>query len=1737
MTVPQLREWLRGWVARTTGQPLDQISDDRPMEEFGLSSRDAVALSGEIEELVGVMLTATVVYQHPTIASLATIIIEGEPDTPQVLLDDSYFTDRPVPAGHRIAIVGLSTRLPGSANTPDETWKLLIEGRDGITELPEGRWEEFRGDRRLSQAIDDTTTLGGYLDDVKGFDPEFFAMSPLEAENVDPQQRLMLELAWEALEHAHIPASELKGELVGVFVGSSTSDYQFLALAAEDPHPYALTGTSSSILPNRVSYFYDFRGPSIAVDTACSSTLVAVNQAVRSLREGTSDLALAGGVNMLLAPAATLGFGKTGVLAPNGRIKAFSSDADGMIRSEGAGFVVLKRLEDAERDGDDILAVIEGSAVNQDGRSNGLLAPNPDAQADVLRAAYRDARIVPRTVDYIEAHGTGTILGDPIEADALGRVVGAGRTAENPALLGSAKTNFGHLESAAGAASLAKVVLAMRENVLPASLHYAGPNPYIPWDAAHLKVTDQATPWPRYSGRAIAGVSGFGFGGTNAHVVLSEYVPADAPDAQVQHPDAAVAELAGIPVETPADHLDTVADTATTGAEAADTAPADAAPAEEQQPAPAVALPISANTVSRRKLTAADLADWLDSDAGRATPLTAVAHTLASRSRMRSRAVVLAHSHDEAVAGLRAAAAGKPAPNVLAANGPDTNGDVWVFSGYGAQHRKMAKVLYQDNAAFAAAFDRVDDLIEDEAGYRIRDIVLDDSQTYDFENSQVGTFAIQVALVDVLRGLGARPAAVVGHSMGEVAAAYAAGGLGLEDAVRIICVRSRLLGEGQDSLSEADAGAMALVEYSAAEVTALAEQYPGVEPSVYAAPTHTTVGGPRDAVQKLVDRAVSEDKIGRILDVRGAGHTSAVDPLLGELHAELMGLEVHPTEVGLFSTVDADTYYPAGSQIHREEYWVKGMRHVVHFTQAIRKAVEAGFTSFVEIAPHPIALMSVAATTWDAGLPDAALIATLKRKEDERETLLAAEAQLFVRGRDIAWDRLYPAGPWADVPPTRYQRRPLWITGADTGRLTGALAAPGMPGTRVALPDGRFAWETEASTAESAEALVSAAAAQVLDDVTVATVLTRGAWPSGGSLTTTLSPHPGGASLQVHAADSGRFTLVAEAVVTGGGDTSVAAVVDVPAVVTAPAPAVDRSGPIEELPEVVENVGGKWDPDSGESIRDRLCIIVGEAMGYSAEDVPVEVPLIDLGLDSLMAVRIKNRAEYEFDIPTVQITAVRDANLLEVEKYVRYAVENREEVAALAERQAAERATDASEDVAQSEPEAQTAPAATEAAAADTSAAEAAQTSLDDELADVTTSVVAEAEAIVEAEAAAETEASTAATSTAAVTETAVSAADTVPAPAAAGTEDIAAAAGSDVAPRDAAERLTFASWAVITGKSAGGIFNTLPVLDDETAERLAARLSERAKGEITVDDILDAETIEELSSTVREHLEGGGVDGFMRTLRARPEGSNAVPVFVFHASGSSTVVYEPLLKRLPASTPMYGFERVEGSVEDRAAQYITRLREVQGDGPYVLFGWSLGGVLAYEVARQLTDQGADVRHVGLLDTVLPYEPIPETVEERRLRWERYAKVGERLYNTEIPLPFDRLANASDDEQIQIILELVSMSGTTIPSGIIEHQRTSWLDNRALQSATLYPYDGDVTLYLADTYHDDMIELEPRYGKRAPDGGWGNAVAHLEIVHIGGNHLAVIDEPLISLVAADLSAKLERIESSAQENS
>ncbi|MDO8393203.1 MAG: type I polyketide synthase, partial [Dietzia sp.] len=632
MTVVELRDWLRGWVSRATGLDVAKVTDDRSLEEFGLSSRDAVTLSADLEDLLGRPLDATVAYQHPTIASLAEYVVNGpaEIDEPG---DLHTFRHRGAGMEFDVAVIGFATRFPGGADSPEATWELLSEGRDATSPRPATRWSEWAGDSYVQQVLAEAPDRGGWLDDseVRDFDAEFFGMSPREAEMVDPQQRLALELTWEALEHAHLPASDLKGHEVGVFIGSSSSDYQvFLTSDSAAASPYAVTGASNSIISNRVSYTFDFRGPSMTLDTACSTSLVAIHEAVNSLRLHESDLAVAGGVNMMLAPAATMGFAKTGAaLSPDGRIKAFSSDANGICRAEGGGLFILKRLSEAERDGDVVLAVIKGSAVNSDGRSNGMTAPNPDAQVAVLRQAYADAGVDPRDVDYIEAHGTGTILGDPIEATAIGQVLGRGRDADRPTLLGSAKTNFGHMESAAGAAGLAKIILGMGHDSLPPTLNFAGPNPYIDFDAARLSVVTENRPWPRYSGRALAGVSGFGFGGTNAHVVVAEYQPA-----RVR---AAAEDTAATEAAPRDDVARSVAEAVARNAEILATTGTSAPGAA------ATVLVVSGSLPSRRKATAGQLADWLEAQDD-SVDLGAVARTLATRNHGRSRGAVVGHT-------------------------------------------------------------------------------------------------------------------------------------------------------------------------------------------------------------------------------------------------------------------------------------------------------------------------------------------------------------------------------------------------------------------------------------------------------------------------------------------------------------------------------------------------------------------------------------------------------------------------------------------------------------------------------------------------------------------------------------------------------------------------------------------------------------------------------------------------------------------------------------------------------------------------------------------------------------------------------------------------------------------------------------------------------------------------------------------------------------------------------------
>lgn len=1706
ISVAELREWLRRWVADATGQPIENITVDRPMEEFGLASRDALALGGDIEELTGVLLNATVVYQHPTIGSLAERIINGEPDLPAESADDSFYTAGFQPnEAHDIAIVGLSTRLPGAGDTPESTWEFLINRGDAIRELPEGRWAEFLSDPQIAAQVEQANTMGGYLDQdvVKNFDAEFFAHSPVEVERMDPQQRLMLELTWEALEHARIPANELKGKQVGFFVGTSTNDFTYIAMQAlggpRDPNlpisaeGYLLTGASSAIIANRVSYFYDFRGPSVAVDTACSSTLVAVHEAVRALRAGDADVALAGGVNLILAPATTLGFEINGVFAKNGRLKPFSADSDGFIRSEGAGLIVVKRLADAERDGDKIYGVIKGSAVNSDGRSNGMLAPNPDAQADVLRRAYRDAGIAPSTVDYVEAHGTGTLLGDPLEADALGRVVGRGRDADKPALLGSVKSNFGHIESGAGAASLAKVIMALEHNVIPPTINYAGPNPLIPWDQAHLKVVDQPTEFPRYSGTATIGVSGFGFGGTNAHVVIQEYKPA----APALEPASIADARADLDDET----TDVVAE-----AEAITEAVAPEPEWTREEPLPLI-LPVSAYLPSRRKRAAKDLADWLESEAGQATPLADVARSLAKRNHGRSRGVVVATTHEEAIAGLRAIEEGKPGTGVFTADSPAARGALWVMAGFGAQHRKMGKKLYLENSIFRKAVDQVDELVVDEAGYSVREMILDDEQDWDIGTGQVGTFTIQVGLASVLRAHGAEPEGVVGHSQGEVAGAYISGGLPLEDAVRVICARSRLMAEGEAMLTDDQVRNMALLEYSAEEIAKLQEtEFPDIEVAIYAAPNNTVIGGVPDQVQAIVARAESEGKFARVLPTRGAGHTSQMDMLLGELAAELAGLEPTKLKRDLYSTVHQAAVYKAGNPpVHDVDYWVMNMRGSVYFTNAIRQAVDAGITTYLELAPNSVALMQVLGTTFAAGVHNAALIPTLKRKEDEASSLISALAQLYVQGHKVDLPSLLPEGDYAPVPRTAFLRKQYWP------KVSGSFGGSGdsrVPGAHVALPDGRHVWEVQAAAVTDLAALVHAAAAQVLSDVTVGASIAHAAIPTAGTLTTSLTPHPGGASVSVHAKTGNAFKSLFDAVVTSGAPLPESAVAQPVAVAAAAA------APLA----VVENPGDRWDPSGSQTIEARLAIIVAESMGYAVEDLPMEIPLMELGLDSLMAMRIKNRVEYEFDIPQLQLQAVRDASLLEVGKVLRYAIEHRDQLEDIAKRQAA------GEDIAVDGDFISAARAALAAGQdpvavlpqPEASTGTTAQTKAD-ELDAVTSDVVAEATEIVE---------------DAAGEQGSVTEADIESAPPVAETD------ADNVPPRNAPERLVFATWALITGKSAGGIFNTLPEIDAATFDKLVARLSERAKAQIDPELIRPCTTIEKISDVVAEYQEhGDDVEGFVRTLRAKEAGSNAVPVFVFHPSGGNTLVYEPLLKRVPAGTPMYGFERVEGSIEERARQYIPEIRKRQPEGPYVLYGWSLGAVFALTVAQLMRAEGADVRLVGLIDLAIPVEPEHDTAAERFERMRRYQSFAQKTYGFNGELDdeqLEELAAASDEEQIQIILELVKFAGANIPGGVLEHQRTSFIEGRELQKVELSNYDGPVVLYLADRYHDGIIELEPRFGDRRPNGGWDEHLSDLEVIHVPGDHLQIIDEPRIATIGADLTRKLQGIDTAAK---
>jgi phthiocerol/phenolphthiocerol synthesis type-I polyketide synthase A len=746
MTAPlsedALRHWLVDYLITHTGCDVAEINLDCSFADLGVGSRDAVVLSGELAELLGRPVSPLEFWQHPTINSLirhlTTPQAEVEADTADTA--DRSRLDEP------IAVIGLACRLPGDIDGPESLWQFLSEGRSSVGEVPPDRWAPFdSGSPEAAAALSGTTRWGSFLPEIDAFDAEFFEISPREAVSMDPQQRLLLELTSEALEHAGIPADSLRRTQTGVFAGACASEYGYLAsndLSRVD----ALSGTGGalSIIANRVSYFYDLRGPSVTVDTACSSSLVALHLACQSLRTGDSDLAIAAGVNLLLSPVVTRSFDQAEVMSPTGRCHAFDADADGLVRGEGCGVVVLKALSDALRDGDRVLAVVRGSAVNQDGRSNGLMAPNPAAQMAVLRAAYANAGIPPHEVDYVEAHGSGTLISDPIEARALGTVLGRGRPADGPLLIGALKSNMGSLEGAGGVASFIKAVLSVQRGHIPANLHFEKPNPHIPFDDLRLKVVATPTDWPATGRPRRVGVSSFGFGGTNAHVVL-EQAPEPWPVAR--------------------------------------------------QPEPALStLVVSGKSAARIASTAGALAQWMDG-AGAAADLADVAHTLNHhRSRHPKFATVAAVDRDQAVAALRALAEGQAAPGLVHPHdGPCSSGTVFVFSDEGSQWPGMGRQLLADEPAFAAAIAALEPDFVEQNGFSLKQVLTEGEELVGADRIQPVLVAMQLALAALWRAHGVRPDAVIGHSMGEISAAVVAGALTPAEGLRVVATRSRLM--------------------------------------------------------------------------------------------------------------------------------------------------------------------------------------------------------------------------------------------------------------------------------------------------------------------------------------------------------------------------------------------------------------------------------------------------------------------------------------------------------------------------------------------------------------------------------------------------------------------------------------------------------------------------------------------------------------------------------------------------------------------------------------------------------------------------------------------------------------------------------------------------------------------------------------------------------------------------------
>lgn len=949
----------------------NEVSLDVPIRDLGLKSIDVLAIPGDLGDRFGFCIPDLAVWDNPSANDLIDSLLNQR--SADSLRESHGHADRNTQGrgsiNELVAVIGVGCRFPGDIDGPERLWDFLTEKKCAITAYP---------DRGFTNA-GTFAESGGFLKDVAGFDNRFFDIPPDEALRMDPQQRLLLEVSWEALEHAGIIPESLRLSRTGVFVGVSSTDYVRLvsASAQQKSTIWDNTGGSSSIIANRISYFLDIQGPSIVIDTACSSSLVAVHLACRSLSTWDCDIALVGGTNVLISPEPWGGFREAGILSQTGCCHAFDKSADGMVRGEGCGVIVLQRLSDARLEGRRILAILTGSAVNQDGKSNGIMAPNPSAQIGVLENACKSARVDPLEIGYVEAHGTGTSLGDRIEAHALGMVFGRKRPGSGPLMIGSIKPNIGHLEGAAGIAGLIKAVLMVERGSLLPSGGFTEPNPAIPFTELGLRVVDELQEWPVVAGRPRrAGVSSFGFGGTNAHVIVEEAGSVGA---------------------------DTVSGRADVGGSGGGV----------------VAWVISGKTASALAAQAGRLGRYVR--ARPALDVVDVGYSLVStRSVFDHRAVVVGQTRDELLAGLAGVVAGRPEAGVVCGVGKPAGKTAFVFAGQGSQWLGMGSELYAAYPVFAEALDAVVDELDRHLRYPLRDVIWGHDQDLlnTTEFAQPALFAVEVALYRLLMSWGVRPGLVLGHSVGELAAAHVAGALCLPDAAMLVAARGRLM----QALPAG--GAMFAVQAREDEVAPML----GHDVSIAAVngPASVVISGAHDAVSAIADRLRGQGRRVHRLAVSHAFHSALMEPMIAEFTAVAAELSVGLPTIPVISNVTGQL---VADDFASADYWARHIRAVVRFGDSVRSAHCAGASRFIEVGPGGGLTSLIEASLADAQIVS---VPTLRKDRPEPVSVMTAAAQGFVSGMGLDWASVFSGyrPKRVELPTYAFQHQKFWLAPA-----------------------------------------------------------------------------------------------------------------------------------------------------------------------------------------------------------------------------------------------------------------------------------------------------------------------------------------------------------------------------------------------------------------------------------------------------------------------------------------------------------------------------------------------------------------------------------------------------------------------------------------------------------------------------------------------------------------------------------